>query len=139
MAKGILAALQHMDERSTSGGPLTWSRVESIARSLEPKTNLVVPKTVLADAPPYQRSPLGRLRGALRQFRCNRALENLHIKEFEGHWVVHVDRYNPHRHVMRHLAIDHGFRTFLHVAQLLIPPTWAEALDAGPAAAPAAV
>lgn len=135
MVRDILQSFQHLDAAPHVPSKMTWTEVESMTRSLEPKTNLVVPKSVLPDAPPYKRSGLGRKRGAERQFRCHRGHFNLHIKEFDSHWVVHVDRYNPHLHVVRHLMVDHGFRAFLHIAQILVMPvkvgaTWVEEITA---------
>jgi hypothetical protein len=136
-----LSTFQHLDTAAHVPARMNWSEVERMTRSLEPKTNLVVPKSVLPDAPPYKRSGLGRSRGADRQYRCHRGHFNLHIKEFLTHWVVHVDRYNPHRHVLRHLFVDHGFRAFLHVAQILVSPmkagaTWVEDVTATPTPTP---
>src|SRR5688572_4638153 len=121
MAKDFLERLQTWDQATHVKGPVTWEQVENLTRSLEPKTNLVVPKALLGEAPPHQQSRLGRRRGADRQYRCHRGHLNLHIKEFDTHWVVHVDRWNPHLHVVRHLLVDRGFRTFLHIAQLFDP------------------
>lgn len=140
MVLDILQSFQHLDSSPQVPSKITWDEVEAMTRSLEPKTNLVVPKSVLLDTPPYRRSGLGRRRGAERQYRCHRGQFNLHIKEFLSHWVVHVDRYNPHLHVVRHLMVDHGFRAFLHIAQILVMPVragaiWVEEIAASPAAA----
>ena len=135
MVLDILQRFQHLDTAPHVPAKMTWDEVEAMTRSLKAKTNLVVPKSVLPDAPPYKRSLLGRKRGAARQFRCHRGHFNLHIKEFGSHWVVHVDRYNPHLHVVRHLMVDHGFRAFFHIAQILVMPvkagaTWVEDITA---------
>ena len=121
MANRILARFLPLEKRAPSGGKLTWSEAEQLARKLTAKTNLVVPKARLEEAPPYKRSLLGRSRGALRQYRCHRPQYNLHIKEFESHWVLHVDRWNPHLHAVRHILVDRGFKQFLHIAELAGP------------------
>lgn len=126
MAKHILERLQHLDPVALDGRKMTWNEVETVTRSLRPKTNLVVPKILLRDEPPYKPSRLGRRRGAQRQYRCHRGSGNLHVKEFDGHWVVHVDAWNPHLHVVRHLLVDRGFRTFLHVAEVFMGPAAAQ-------------
>ena len=136
MVHHILRSFQHLDTAPHVPSKLKWEEVEQMTRGLLPKTNLVVPKSALPEAPPYQESRLGRKRGAQRQYRCHRGHFNLHIKEFESHWVVHVDRYNPRLHVVRHLMVDHGFRAFLHIAQILVSPvkagaTWVEEVTAG--------
>lgn len=129
--------LDRLEAVSTPLAPLSWADVEAVARRLPAKTNLVVPKANLRDPPPWSRSRLGRSRGALRQFRCTRTRHNLHVKEFDRCWVVHVDRWNPHRHPVRHLFVDFGYKRFLHLAQVL-----GDALrvpEAAPAPTPAPV
>lgn len=121
MARRILARFVSLENAASASGPLSWDEAEALARKLQPKTNLVVPKARLAEEPPYNRSGLGRSRGALRQFRCHRPQYNLHIKEFEQHWVLHVDRWNPHLHALRHILVDRGFKEFLHIAELSLP------------------
>lgn len=122
MAKKILAALDalhgHLDHPT-----LTWDDVERHVRQLPAKTNLVVPKAALGSSPPHGISGRGRKRGALRQFRDGRAHATLHIKEYEAHWVVHVDSWNPHRHLWRHLLVDRGFSQFLDIRGLLAAMT----------------
>lgn len=117
MAKKILAALDaehaHLDHPK-----LTWEDVERQVRRLPAKTNLVVPKRALDAGPPHGLSARGRKRGALRQFRDERPHATLHIKEYEGHWVVHVDTWNPHKHLWRHLLVDRGYSRFLDIRGL---------------------
>lgn len=100
---------------------LTWKEADALVRTLPPKTNLVIPKTQLAPKPRLQKTPWGRGRGALCQYRDGRARHSLHVKEFEAHWVLHIDGWNPLRHVIRHLAVDRGFKEFLHVLDVLAP------------------
>lgn len=92
---------------------ISWTDVERLARSLPPRHNLVVPKSALAQKPPHRRTWLGRSRGALKQYRCDQADQNLHIKEYADRWVVHVDRWNPHKAPLRHLLTDRGFKFFV--------------------------
>ncbi len=116
----LLSNYQDLDHKVLSWQPLTWKQAESWTRRLPEKTNLVVPRTHLPDETPYRKSALGRRRGALRQYRCHQAKGNLHIKEFEDHWVMHVDAYNPHTNMVQHLAVDRGFKTFLHLVDVLM-------------------
>lgn len=116
--KRILEAFHEDPRLSAQGAPIRWSEAAALARALPPRTNLVVPKSRLLDPIPYARSRRGRGYGALRQFRCDAPRANLHIKEFENHWVMHVDGWNPHHHVWRHLATDRGFKQFFHLGHL---------------------
>lgn len=95
-------------------GRITWATVDALVRRLPAKTNLVVSKNLLARAPPHKRTRMGRSRGALAQYRCRNATGNLHVKEFDRHWVVHVDAFHPRYHPVRHLLVDHGYNRFLH-------------------------
>lgn len=113
-----LQAFRRHDDAVMSWDPLDWPRAEEWTRRLPEKTNLVVPRTHLDDAPPYRPSWMGRRRGAIGQYRCHRARSNLHIKEFPTHWVIHVDSFNPHTNVVQHLLVDHGYNRFFHLADL---------------------
>jgi len=119
MARALRSFLLSAPEPRPGASPLDWVEVERLARRLPKKANLVVPKGLLSAAPPFGRTRLGRKRGALRQFRCLNRRGNLHVKEFERHWVVHVDAWNPLRHPLRHLLVDHGYSTFLHLHEFL--------------------
>ncbi|HLE46685.1 MAG TPA: hypothetical protein VI818_00175 [Candidatus Thermoplasmatota archaeon] len=105
---------------------LGWPEIEAIVRELPARHNLVIPKSVTPEPPPHKTSPFGRKRGALRQFRDARPRDTLHIKEFPDRWIVHVDLWNPHHHMVRHIAIDRGYTRFIHLLH------W---LEHGPAAA----
>ena len=108
---------------------LTWEEADRLVRTLPPKTNLVIPKSHLESEPLLRATQWGRGRGALRQYRDARGHQSLHVKEFDRHWVLHIDMWNPLVHTLRHLAVDRGFKTFLHLLDVLAP--------ARPAATPA--
>jgi hypothetical protein len=114
-----------MDE-TFSRGAVDWNHLARIARRLPPKTNLVVPKSLVPQRPPHRRTRLGRRRGAACQYRDRRARRNLHVKEYPDRWVVHVDAYNPHVHLVRHLLLDHGYNRFLDLT------TWLDEVTGGP-------
>ena len=80
--------------------------------------SLVVPKTHVEAPPPYAPSRRGRSRGAVRQYRSSNAFQNLHVKEFQGHWVLHVDTWNPHTNLMRHLMVDRGYKRYQHIDEI---------------------
>lgn len=119
MVRKLQSFLLSSPEPGPGAVPLDWIEVERLARRLPPKANLVVPKGVLTSSPPFSRTRLGRSRGALRQYRCLNRRGNLHVKEFERHWIVHVDTWNPLRHPVRHLMVDHGYSTFFHLHEFL--------------------
>src|SRR5687767_8622018 len=95
--------------------PLDCAAVERMARDLPERHNLVVPKAHLAQAPPHRRTWMGRKKGALHQYRCHRGEHNLHIKEYADRWVVHVDRWNPHHNMVKHLLVDRGFKHYVPI------------------------
>jgi len=49
-----------------------------------------------------QETKLGHKNGAQRQFRY----KNLHIREYEDRYLVHMDRVNPHDDPLGHLVYD---------------------------------
>jgi len=103
----------------TEATRMGWADIEEIVRDMPPRHNLVIPKSVTPEAPPHRTSPLGRKRGAIRQYRDHRPRDTLHIKEFPDRWIVHVDLWNPHHHMVRHLAIDRGYTRFIHLLHWL--------------------
>lgn len=114
-SRSFKSHLEAFPEAQTGGRALSWVEIEGLARRLPAKTNLVVPKERVEPALPYARTRIGRPRGALRQFRCERARGNVHVKEYERHWVVHVDTYHPRHHPIRHILVDHGFVAMAHL------------------------
>jgi hypothetical protein len=114
----------------------SWTLVRELLEQLPAKMNLVIPKGSLTEAPPMRQSALGRKRGAIRQFRDARPSRSIHVKEYAGHWVCHLDAWNPHEHVVRHLMVDRGYSNFLHLFQLA--PLVATILGASARAAPRA-
>lgn len=63
--------------------------------------DIVVPKDVRPTID-YQETQLGNRKGAKRQFRY----KNLHIREYSGHYTVHVDKVDPRKDPLGHLLID---------------------------------
>lgn len=63
--------------------------------------NLVVPKSVRPIIE-LQETFLGNKQGALRQFRHG----SLHIREYDTHYTVHMDRVSPLRNPLGHLLVD---------------------------------
>ncbi len=117
--------MDETDDPRVRTGRLDWGDVGELARSLPAKYNLVVPKTAVPEPPPYPTTRLGRPYGCQRQYRDGRARENLHIKEYDDRWVVHVDAFHPGKHVVRHLLVDRGYDRFVHLRQWmphLVPP-----------------
>lgn len=120
MVRKILRRLESQIGNQVAANLHDWKHVERLVLDhLPEKTNLVIPKSSLSSPPPHRRSRMGRGRGALRQYRDNRPQKSLHIKEYEDHWVVHADTWNPKSHPLRHLWVDHGYSEFLHLAHLV--------------------
>jgi hypothetical protein len=69
---------------------MTWDEIE-------------VPKEIrsfmLEDA---EETPLGQKNGALRQYRYG----NLHIREYDDKYLVHVDKVDPRKDPLGHLILD---------------------------------
>jgi hypothetical protein len=63
--------------------------------------DIIVPKTVRPTID-YDETQLGNRKGAKRQFRY----KNLHIREYSGHYTVHVDKVDPRKDPLGHLLID---------------------------------
>jgi hypothetical protein len=63
--------------------------------------NIIVPRSV---RPIIELSPtrIGAKKGALRQYRHG----NLHIREYDTHYSVHVDRVDPLKNPLGHLVVD---------------------------------
>jgi citrate lyase beta subunit len=63
--------------------------------------NIMVPKAVrpIVD---LEESVLGSKKAAKRQYRYG----NLHIREYDTHYTVHVDRVNPLTNPLGHLLVD---------------------------------
>ncbi len=68
---------------------------------LDNEHNIIVPKSIrpIID---IKETSLGNKKGSKRQFRYNK----LHIREYENHYSVHMDRYNPEENPMSHLIFD---------------------------------
>jgi hypothetical protein len=64
-----------------------------------------ISKDVLDDLPEdYRETKLGDPRGARKQYRSNHG--NVHVREHDDDFTIHVDREDPRRHPLRHLALD---------------------------------
>jgi hypothetical protein len=63
--------------------------------------NIVVPKSVRPIIE-FKETVLGGKKGARRQYRYG----SLHIREYDTHYTVHVDRVDPMKNPLGHLVID---------------------------------
>jgi hypothetical protein len=63
--------------------------------------NIVVPKSVRPIIE-FKETFLGSKKGANRQYRHG----SLHIREYDTHYTVHVDRVDPMKNPLGHLVID---------------------------------
>ena len=63
--------------------------------------NIVVPKSVRPIIE-LKETALGGKKGAKRQFRYGR----LHIREYDAHYTVHMDRVDPLKNPLGHLLVD---------------------------------
>jgi hypothetical protein len=63
--------------------------------------NIVVPKSVRPIIE-LEETSLGGKKGAIRQFRYG----NLHIRDYDTHYTVHMDRFDPSKNPLGHLIVD---------------------------------
>lgn len=68
---------------------------------IDDKNGIIVPKQVRPIIT-YEETILGNKKGAKRQFRYG----NLHIREYEDYYVVHMDKIDPKRDPIGHLLTD---------------------------------
>jgi hypothetical protein len=63
--------------------------------------NIIIPKAVrpIID---LKETPLGNKKGAKRQYRYG----DLHIRDYDSHYSVHIDRVNPATNPLGHLLVD---------------------------------
>jgi hypothetical protein len=63
--------------------------------------NIIVPKSVrpIID---LKETVLGSKKGAVRQYRYG----NLHIRDYDSHYTVHMDRVDPLKNPLGHLLVD---------------------------------
>ncbi|MHB1908418.1 MAG: hypothetical protein ACYCQJ_06050 [Nitrososphaerales archaeon] len=67
------------------------------------KNELAISKDVLDELPlDYEKTSLGDPRGARAQFRKG----NIHIREYEDSFTIHIDRYDPRKRPIAHLLRD---------------------------------
>ncbi len=63
--------------------------------------NIIVPKAVRPIAG-LQETALGSKKGAMRQYRHG----NLHIRDYDSHYTVHMDKVDPRKNPLGHLLVD---------------------------------
>jgi hypothetical protein len=69
------------------------------------KNEVTISKAVLPELPPEAvANSLGDRRGAKRQYRVENT--NIHIREYQDKFVIHVDREDPRKHPLGHLLRD---------------------------------
>ena len=68
---------------------------------IDDEDNIIVPKAVrpIID---FKDTVLGAKKGARKQYRYG----NLHIRDYDTHYTVHVDRVDPLRNPLGHLLVD---------------------------------
>lgn len=68
---------------------------------IDGEDNIIVPKAVrpIID---FKETVLGAKKGARKQYRYG----NLHIRDYDTHYTVHVDRVDPLRNPLGHLLVD---------------------------------
>ena len=65
---------------------------------------LRISKEVMAGLPPwFERTALGLPRGAAAQYR---GPMGLHVREYEDHYEVHFDLFDPREHPILHLLLE---------------------------------
>jgi hypothetical protein len=63
--------------------------------------NIIIPKAVRPIIE-LKETPLGSKKGARRQYRYG----DLHIRDYDSHYSVHIDRVNPVNDPLGHLLVD---------------------------------
>jgi hypothetical protein len=68
---------------------------------VDPDGNIIIPKAIrpIID---IEETVLGSKRGAKKQYRYG----NLHIREYDSHYTVHMDRVDPRKDPLGHLLAD---------------------------------
>ncbi len=68
---------------------------------IDGENNIIVPKAVrpIID---FKETVLGAKKGARKQYRYG----NLHIRDYDTHYTVHVDKVDPLRNPLGHLLVD---------------------------------
>ena len=89
----------------------SWETAQAIVRYVLPDAEVTVPKRaepLLPDDLPLRRSnvPWSIHKGARRVYREDRPGSHVQIREYDDHWTVQRDRYNPHYRPVRHVALD---------------------------------
>jgi hypothetical protein len=68
---------------------------------IDDEDSIIVPKPVRPTID-YEETHFGNKKGARRQFRY----KNLHIREYDDHYTVHIDKIDPRKDPLGHLLID---------------------------------
>ena len=68
---------------------------------IDDEDSIIVPKPVRPTID-YEETHFGNKKGARRQFRY----KNLHIREYNDHYTVHIDKIDPRKDPLGHLLID---------------------------------
>lgn len=68
---------------------------------VDPDGNIIVPKAVRPIVG-LKETPFGGKKGARRQYRYG----NLHIRDYDTHYTVHMDRVDPLKNPLGHLLVD---------------------------------
>ncbi len=89
----------------------SWETALAIVRYVLPDAEVTVPKRaepLLPEDLPLRRSnvPWSIHKGARRVYREDRPGAHVQIREYDDHWTVQRDRYNPHYRPVRHVALD---------------------------------
>jgi len=68
---------------------------------IDDEDSIIVPKPVRPSID-YEETHFGNKKGARRQFRYR----NLHVREYNDHYTVHIDKIDPRKDPLGHLLID---------------------------------
>lgn len=68
---------------------------------IDDEDSIIVPKPVRPTID-YEETHFGNKKGARRQFRY----KNLHVREYNDHYTVHIDKIDPRKDPLGHLLID---------------------------------
>jgi hypothetical protein len=81
-----------------------YNRSLKLSLSKPPK-EISISKDILPDLPnEFEETTVGDRRGSVRQFRADGT--NVHIREYEDKFTIHIDREDPRKNPMGHLIKD---------------------------------
>ena len=89
----------------------SWAEAVAVARALDGDGSVRVSKAAEPTLPPdldLRRSnfPWSIHKGAVAVYREADRDEHLQVREYPGHWVVTLDRYNPRYRPLGHASVD---------------------------------